>query len=79
MQEGKLAVLQLIAGKRETIFNNVNTAFYKHKLWPSTKMVLSDTTSENIVRYLGMVTRLLKPFEVIGQKYLHSFDVKTIF
>jgi len=43
-REVKLAVLALINGKGETIFNGIKTVLDEYKLWPAIKIIISDTT-----------------------------------
>jgi len=65
-REVRLAVLQLENGKGETIFNGIKTVLDEYKLWPSIKMIVSDTTAANTGKSLGTVTLLQKHFQDIG-------------
>jgi hypothetical protein len=62
-REVRLAVLELVNGKGETIFNGIKTVLDEYELWPSIKMIVSDTTAANTGRSLGAVTLLQKHFE----------------
>lgn len=65
-REVRLAVLELVNGKGETIFNGIKTVLDEFELWSSIKLIVSDTTAANTGRSLGAVTRLQKHFEDIG-------------
>lgn len=65
-REVRLAVLELVNGKGETIFNGIKTVLDEYELWLSIKMIVSDTTAANTGRSLGAVTRLQKHFEDTG-------------
>jgi len=65
-REVRLALLELVNGKGETIFNGIKTVLDEYELWPSIKMIVSDTTAANTGRSLGAVTLLQKHFQDIG-------------
>ena len=65
-REVKLAVLALIYGKGETIFNGIKTVLDEYKLWLAIKLVISDKTSANTGKSLGAVTLLQKHFVKLG-------------
>ena len=65
-REVRLAVLELANGKGETIFNGLKIVLDEYELWPSIKMIVSDTTAANTGKSLGAVTLLQKHFEDIG-------------
>lgn len=65
-REVKLAVLALINGKGETIFNGIKTVLDEYKLWPAIKLIISDTTSANTGKSVGAVTRLQNHFVKLG-------------
>ena len=65
-REVRLAVLEMMNGKSETIYNGIKHVLDEYELWPSIKMIVSDTTSTNTGLRNGVVTRLQKHFKIIG-------------
>ena len=63
-REVKLAVLALINGKGEIIFNGIKAVL--DELWSPIKIIISDTTSANTGKSAGTVTQLQKHFVMLG-------------
>ena len=65
-REIRLAVVDLADGKGKTIFDGIKAILCDYDLWSSIKIIVSDTTTANTGKCLGVVTRLQNNFEDIG-------------
>jgi len=65
-REVRLAVLELINGKGETIFTGIKAILDEYELWNSIKLIITDTTAANTGQSRGAVTRLQNHFADIG-------------